>query len=54
MVGEKMAFLDSALLLPGQPLENLAQMLPQLGVKLLTPILGNENRVVLALSYSSI
>ena len=49
MVGHEVAFLYLALLPSGEVSEHLAQMLPQLSVQCLSPALGNEDHMVLAL-----
>jgi hypothetical protein len=49
VVAEQVAFFYPALLLLGQLVEHLAQMLPQPAVQHLAAAFGNENYVVLAL-----
>jgi hypothetical protein len=49
MIGHQVPLLDPAFLLRGQILEHFTQMLPQLPVQLLAPVLGDKDHMVLAI-----
>jgi hypothetical protein len=51
MIGEKMTFLNAALLLLGQSSKHLAQMLTQIAIKHLPATFRDKNNVVLALPF---
>jgi hypothetical protein len=51
MIGEKMTFLNAALLLLGQFPEYLAQMSAQVAIKHLPAAFRDKNNVVLALPF---
>ena len=51
MIRHQMPFDNLALLLPGQRMENRAQMLTRLPENYFAPSLGHENDVVLAVPF---
>ncbi len=51
MVGQKMAFFNTTLLLRGQPAEHLTLMLAQISVKHFPAIFWDKNYMVLALPF---